>query len=104
MFTTPICERLAAQAKADVKIGEYCGAQTALSFGDTHTEFKALLSGCGAYDLGWRGHFRISGRDRVKWLNGMVTNNARDLAVGRGNFNFLLSAQGRIQGDLYVSN
>jgi folate-binding protein YgfZ len=104
MYTTPICERLAAQSNAGVKAGEYCGARTALSFGDTRGEFHALVNGAGVYDLGWRGHFRISGRDRGRWLNGMVTNNARDLAVGRGNYNFLLNVQGRIQGDLYICN
>ncbi len=85
-------------------MGEYCGAETAQSFGDPRQEFAALRHGCGVYDLGWQAQFRIGGKDRVRWLNGMVSNNIRDLPPGRGNYNFLLNAQGHIQGDLYVYN
>ena len=48
--------------------------------------------------------FRFTGEDRVRWLNGMVTNNIRDLAVGHGVYAFLLNPQGRILGDLYAYN
>ncbi|HWZ11885.1 MAG TPA: hypothetical protein VNX22_01955, partial [Acidobacteriaceae bacterium] len=44
----------------------------------------------------------VTGSDRVRWLNGMATNNVRDLAPGHGVYAFLLNAQGRIQADLYV--
>jgi folate-binding protein YgfZ len=46
--------------------------------------------------LGWIG---VTGADRVRWLNGMTTNSIQDLEPGEGNYNFLLNAQGRIQGD-----
>jgi folate-binding protein YgfZ len=85
-------------------MGEYCGVETARSFGDTRKEYEILLRECGVYDLGWRGKIVLTGSDRVRWTNGMVTNNVRDLAEGLGNYNFLLNAQGRIQGDLYVYN
>jgi len=75
---------------------------TAPDFGDTRAEFQALLSGCGFYDLSWRAKIAVTGGDRVRWLNGMATNNIRDLAPGHGVYAFLLNAQGRIQADLYV--
>jgi folate-binding protein YgfZ len=74
----------------------------AADFGDTPAEFHALLSGCGLYDLSWRAKIVVTGSDRVRWLNGMATNNVRDLAPGHGVYAFLLNAQGRIQADLYV--
>ena len=40
----------------------------------------------------------------MRWLNGMVTNNIRDLAVGHGVYAFLLNPQGHILGDLYAYN
>ena len=46
-----------------------------------------------------RAFLRITGADAARWLNGMVTNAAQALALGEGNYNFLLNAQGRIQGD-----
>ena len=71
-------------------------------FGDARAEFHALLSGCGIYDLGWRAKVAVTGGDRVRWLNGMISNNVRDLAAGHGVYGFLLNAQGRIQADLYA--
>ena len=81
---------------------EHDGATTASDFGDARAEFQALLSGCGLYDLSGRAKIAITGGDRVRWLNGMATNNVRDLARGHGVYAFLLNAQGRIQADLYV--
>src|SRR5271165_4504138 len=75
---------------------------TAPDFGDPRAEFQNLLSGCGLYDLSQRAKIAVTGDDRVRWLNGMVTNNVRDLPLGRGVYAFLLNAQGRIQGDIYA--
>ena len=81
---------------------EHGGAYTTPDFGDARAEFHALLSGCGLYDLSGRAKIAVTGSDRVRWLNGMATNNVRDLASGHGVYAFLLNAQGRIQADLYV--
>jgi folate-binding protein YgfZ len=81
---------------------EHGGVKTAPDFGDARAEFQALLSGCGVYDLSWRSKIAVTGGDRVRWLNGMVSNNVRDLAPGHGVYAFLLNAQGRIQADLYA--
>lgn len=67
-------------------------------------EFSALRTGCGVYGLQSRTKVALRGNDRVRWLNGMVTNNVRDLAQGHGVYGFLLNPQGRIQGDLYAYN
>jgi folate-binding protein YgfZ len=82
--------------------GEPSNGLVAADFGDVRAEFYALLSGCGVYDLGWRTKIALTGADRVRWLNGMISNNVRDLATGHGVYAFLLNAQGRIQADLYA--
>ena len=82
--------------------GEHSSGLLTTDFGDARTEFHALLSGCGVYDLGWRAKIVLTGGDRVRWLNGMISNNVRDLATGHGVYAFLLNAQGRIQADLYA--
>jgi folate-binding protein YgfZ len=84
--------------------GEYCGATTAARFGDPQQEWAELRSGCGVYDLGYRAKILLKGTDRVRWLNGMVTNNIRDLAADQGVYAFLLNPQGHILGDLYAYN
>ena len=85
-------------------VTEFSGTTTAADFGDVRGEFQALLTTCGVYDLGWRAKIILTGNDRVRWLNGMVTNNVRDLAAGHGVYGFVLSPQGHIQGDLYAYN
>lgn len=84
--------------------GEFSGVETTATFGDSATELAALREGAGVFDLGWRGVLVLTGDDRVRWLNGMVTNNIRDLAVNHGNYSLLLNAQGRIQGDIIAYN
>ncbi len=72
--------------------------------GDARTEFQTLLSDCGVFDLRSRAKISIRGGDRVRWLNGMVTNNVRDLPQGQGVYAFVLNPQGHILGDLYAYN
>jgi len=68
------------------------------------TALHALLDGVATYPLNNRSWVRVSGEDRERWLNGMVTNSIQTLTVGTGCYNFLLNAQGRIEGDAYVFN
>ncbi len=107
MFRTPLQEALRAQTANNAqstRVGEYRGAETAAGFSDPQVEFDALRNGCGIYDLGFRARISLAGSDRVRWMNGMVTNNIRDLAAGRGVYAFLLNPQGRILGDMLVYN
>jgi folate-binding protein YgfZ len=67
------------------------GSESASGFAAAITTVCEL----GLPEIGW---IRVTGEDRVRWLNGMVTNSIQALAVGEGCFNFLLNAQGRIQG------
>jgi folate-binding protein YgfZ len=66
------------------------------------TQLAALLQTVGAAPLDHTGWIRVTGDDRVRWLNGMVTNATQQLQSGEGNYNFLLSVQGRIQGDAII--
>lgn len=91
-----------AAALGAARVEDYRGATTAASFGDPQAEFSALRTGCGVYDLGFRAKISLTGGDRVRWLNGMVTNNIRDLESGRGVYAFLLNPQGHILGDLFA--
>src|ERR1700722_4088498 len=107
MFSTPLQDALRSHSESDglpLSTAEYRGAATAAHFNDPQAELGVLLIGCGIYDLGFRAWLSLPGGDRVRWLNGMVTNNIRDLAVGHGVYAFLLNPQGRILGDMYVYN
>ena len=101
MSVTELTEKL---ATPELHTALYRGVRTVAVYSDRRTEFAALRLAAGVYDLGWRAKIVLTGSDRVRWLNGMITNNVRDLPVGRGVYAFLLNPQGRIQADLYAYN
>ena len=80
----------------------HCGALTPPVFDGFASELDSLLHSAGVSDLGWRGKIVVTGGDRLRWLNGMVSNTVQSLPEGQGNYSLLLSVQGRIQGDCYV--
>ena len=107
MVSTPLQDALGARPENKayaVVEADYRGATTTARFTDPQSEFTALQNGCGIYDLGFRAWISLTGGDRLRWMNGMVTNNIRDLAVGHGVYAFLLNPQGRILGDMFVYN
>ena len=65
----------------------------------TAPALDALLTGAALVSLAATGWLRITGDDRVRWLNGMVTNSIQALTPGQGCYNFFLNAQGKIQAD-----
>ena len=96
MASSPLQVALRAQATDPTLLREsdYRGAITAAVFSDVQQEFTALTSGCGVYDLGFRARLSLKGGDRVRWMNGMVTNNIRDLATGHGVYAFSAQSTG----------
>ena len=98
---TPLTAHLLAHSPA-LPTTPYCGAQTIESFAGSGSELAALTGRAGVYDLGYRAFVKITGSDRVRWLNGMVTNTIVALDEGKGNYSFLLNAQGRILGDANI--
>ena len=101
MSRTALAEKLADEG---FPLKNYRGADSVEVFSDPRDEFEAVRSQAGVYDLGWRSKIVLTGNDRVRWLNGMITNNVRDLPLNHGVYSFILNAQGRILGDLYAYN
>ena len=66
------------------------------------SQLNAFRTAAGVFSGTARAVIACSGEDRVRWLNGMVTNHVGELAANRGCYAFVLNAQGRIQGDLNI--
>ena len=98
---TPLATLLA-QAVAPPQLQVYCGVLTPRELNAREKETAALLTGVAVHDLGWLRRVAVRGEDRLRWLNGMVTNTVSGLGENAGSWNFVLNAQGRIQGDLHV--
>ncbi|MGC1293936.1 MAG: folate-binding protein [Alloacidobacterium sp.] len=80
----------------------HLGRITPRVFANTESELASLVHTAAVYDLGYLTRIRITGDDRLRWLNGMVSNTVQSLPQGYGNYTLILNAQGRIQGDGYV--
>ena len=93
---------LAILSGTSTSLVEARGMRTAAVFSDEASELSALVTSVAVFDTGARVRLRITGEDRVRWLNGMVTNTVKALATGEHNYTFVLNAQGRIQGDATV--
>lgn len=75
------------------------GARTPLRFSGIEAELEAVRKGTAVFDLGFRAGLRATGKDRVRWLNGMITQTVKGLAAGQTGYTLVLNPQGRIQGD-----
>ena len=73
-----------------------------LHFGDFLQEYQSVRTHAGILDLCNRGLLRFSGPDRVSYLQGMVSNDVKQLAVGQGVQAAVLDVQGKILADTRV--
>jgi folate-binding protein YgfZ len=98
VVATPLAAYLAASDSA-LGLASYRGVLTPSAFLGADQELVALTGSAGIYDLGYSAFLKITGSDRLRWLNGMVTNTVQSLEESHWNYSFLLNAQGRILGD-----
>ena len=71
-------------------------------FGEPNQEQRALAAGNGWADLSHRAVISISGKDRTKWLNDMMTQELLTLPTGEWTQTLLLDAQGHIEQQLFL--
>ncbi len=71
-------------------------------FGDAGAEYRALREAAGLLDRATAGLLRMTGADRVRFLNGMITNEVKGVSPGAGLYAALCSPQGKVLGDLRV--
>lgn len=99
LVQTPLAAVLQTPASVSVP---YQGALSPNAFSKVDEELTSLTTSAGIYDLGYMAFVRITGGDRLRWLNGMVTNAIQTLPENRWNYSFLLNAQGRNLGDANI--
>jgi folate-binding protein YgfZ len=71
-------------------------------FGDVHSEWAAVRRRCGLLDARFRGLLRVTGSDRITFLQGMVSNDVARLHASEGTYAALLTQQGKVVSDLRV--
>ena len=94
--------------RADAEFQSYGGLEIVCTFGQPQAEYSALHKGCALMDLPQRGILKVAGKDRLDFLNRLVTNQLIEkekkipLAAGEGVYAFLLNEKGRIITDLNI--
>ena len=97
VLETPLAK---AHAQAGAKMGMWFGCALPDHFADPEREFRFANESVALIDKNYRAYLSFSGPDRVRYLNAILTNNIKDLAVGHGNVSLLLNPQGHILAEL----
>ncbi|GKS64630.1 aminomethyltransferase [Nitrospira sp.] len=65
-------------------------------YGDVAAEHHAVRHAVGIADLSHRGKLRVTGEDRVKWLQSVVSNDILPLQPGQGRYSSFLTHKGKM--------
>ncbi len=97
MTETPLAELHRA---AGAPLEPYFGVLLPAQFADPLVEHRAAREAAALVDTNFRAVFSLSGPDRVRYLNAVMTSNVRELVPGQGNIGLLLNAQGHMLAEL----
>jgi folate-binding protein YgfZ len=86
--------------KLGAQFGEYFGCTLPANYGDAQREYKFARESAALIDKNYRAVLLFTGKDRVRYLNAMLTGNVRDLTARHGNISLLLNPQGRILAEV----
>ena len=78
------------------------GCTVPADYGDKLSEYKAVREDVGIIDLSSRGKLKLSGKDHLKFLQGMLSNDVVKLEEGRGIHATILTVKGRMVSDMKV--
>lgn len=94
---SPFAER---EKAAGAVFTESFGVELPEHFGDPVAEYEAAQAVAGLVDMSFRGMIELTGSDRLRWLNGQITNEVKDLKPGEGKLAAVLNVKGHILADL----
>ena len=87
---------------AGAQLAEYNGCVLPERYSDFDREYRAGKQTVALFDTNWHAILVLTGRDRVKYLHAISSNNIQALENGRGTLALLLNPQGHILAELEV--
>src|SRR2546422_8406473 len=72
------------------------------TYANTTDEYWTIKKAVGLADISHLGRLRITGKDRVSFLNGLLTNDVSQLKENSGQHSALLNSKARVLADLYL--
>lgn len=97
--TTPLYNQ---HVRLGAKIIPFGGWLMPVQYSSIMDEHQAVRKAVGVFDISHMGELVASGPRAGEWLNTMLTNNIAKLAVGTGQYTFLLNDEAGIIDDLIV--
>jgi folate-binding protein YgfZ len=85
---------------AGAELANYFGVLLPAAFADVRVEYRSARQAVALLDTNFRSVFSLTGPDRARYLNAVLTSNVRDLQPGQGTIGLLLNAQGHILAEL----
>jgi folate-binding protein YgfZ len=93
---------------AEAEFQAYADISIVQTFGEPQAEYAAVRKSAAIFDFPQRGIIEATGKDRLPFLNNMLTNQTWDkqtktpMAAGAGVYAFFLNRQGRIFTDMTI--
>jgi aminomethyltransferase len=87
---------------AGARLVPFAGYSMPLSYGSIINEHRAVRDGVGLFDLSHMGQVFIDGDGALTFLDRMLSNDPRRLAVGRAQYTLLLNREGGLIDDLIL--
>ena len=81
---------------------EVAGRRVARHYGDSAAEYRAVRAGAGVAERGDRARIRLWGKDPVKMVHGLVTNDLLKAPAGQGVYAAMLTPKGRTIAEMRV--
>jgi aminomethyltransferase len=75
---------------------EVTGWEVPSHYGDMEAEYRAVRQSVGLADLSHRGKLRVTGDDRTKWLQSVISNDILPLQPGQGRYSSFLTHKGKM--------
>lgn len=85
-------------AKLGATFEEIAGWDIPAHYGNWEAEYQAVRRAVGLSDLSHRGKIRVTGEDRVKWLQSIISNDILPLQPGQGRYSSFLTHKGKMLG------
>lgn len=84
------------------RFGAVAGQQAVARYGDLAGEVGALRSGVGLFDRSFVARLELLGKDRQRFLHGLVSCDVKALTPGQGVYGFFTTQQGKVLAEVVV--
>src|SRR6266478_10203456 len=84
------------------KLIEFGGWEMPVQYTNIMEEHLTVRKGAGLFDISHMGEVRLNGPGAEAFLNRTLTNDARRLAIGQGQYTLMCNEKGGVGDDLYA--